>query len=227
MAITQVHDAATIGAAEYSIPGDAAGVTAQTGDGLYEVWIDFGAITAVADEFEVRIYEKIQAVGTQRVIFGPISISKPEVVVLPAVILLHGWDFTVKKTLGTDRSIAWSIRKASGTITTPYEDAATIGTTEYSMPNDSNGVASITAQGCYQAFMDFNAMAAIADEFEVKMYEKVQAAGTQRVIHGPISVISPECVVMPARILMNGWDLTLKKITGTDRSIPWSIRKIA
>lgn len=112
MALSAAYeDSATISTSEYSLPGDAAGVTAQTADGVYQAFIDFNAITAVADEFEVRIYEKVTSGGTQRVVWGPVSINKPEVLVTPALMLLHGWDITVDKIAGTDRSIGWSIRQ--------------------------------------------------------------------------------------------------------------------
>lgn len=113
-------------------------------------------------------------------------------------------------------------------ITALFEDAGTtISGTEYSLPNDSTTLTARTEDGVFQAFIDFNAITATADEFEVKVYEKVNSGGTQRVIYGPISVNKPECVVIPSLILMHGWDITVKKITGTDRSIVWSIRQVA
>jgi hypothetical protein len=33
--------------------------------------------------------------------------------VIPSLILMHGWDFTVDKIAGTDRSISGSIRKVA------------------------------------------------------------------------------------------------------------------
>jgi hypothetical protein len=106
------ENSATISTAEYSLPNNSTTLTPITDDGVYQALVDFNAITAVADEFEVKVYEKVNAGGTQHVIYGPVSITKPEVLVIPSLALLHGWDVTVKRTAGTDRSIVWSIRKA-------------------------------------------------------------------------------------------------------------------
>ena len=32
--------------------------------------------------------------------------------------------------------------------------------------------------------------------------------------------------VTPALVLMHGWDMTILKLAGTDRSIEWSIRQV-
>lgn len=106
-------DAATISTAEYSLPADTTvGVpTAQTDDCLLQVWIDFGAMVA-GDVYEVRIYEAIN--GTQRVLAGfPAVLVDVQVgpYVTPALFMGEGWDVTVKRTAGADRSIGWSLRK--------------------------------------------------------------------------------------------------------------------
>lgn len=114
MPITFVDDSATIGTSEYSLPADTTtGVpTSQTDDCMLQVWIDFFAITAGADEYEVKVYEKVAGTGaTQRVVYQALSVTKPELVVLPTMLLGNGWDVTVKKISGTDRSIGWSLRK--------------------------------------------------------------------------------------------------------------------
>jgi hypothetical protein len=102
---------ATIGTAEYSLPAaTTTGVpTAQTDDGAMQSWIDFSALTAAADVFEVKVYEKATASATQRTILT-IRVDTPRVVVLPAFKVAHGWDVTVKKISGTDRAIVWSLR---------------------------------------------------------------------------------------------------------------------
>lgn len=113
-------------------------------------------------------------------------------------------------------------------ITEPYADFASIGTTEYSLPNDSTSAASITDDGVYQLFLDLSNLAA-GDSFELKIYEKVISTESQRVVQTQtFSNVQPTPnVVLPSLILMHGWDMTLKKLAGTDRNIAWSIRKIA
>jgi hypothetical protein len=113
-------------------------------------------------------------------------------------------------------------------ITAAYESSASIGTTEYSLPNASTTLTPITADGIYQLFLDLNAMAA-GDQYELKLYEKVQSAGTQRVVERWTfdGAQGTPHWVSPTFILMHGWDMTLDKISGTDRTIGWSIRQVA
>ena len=109
-----------------------------------------------------------------------------------------------------------------------YTNSTTISTTEYSLPNagsysSANG---ITTDGIYQVMLDLSALAA-GDEFELKVYEKVASGGTQRMVYVKYfqgAQTTPHSVT-PSLILLHGWDVTLKKMSGTDRSIAWSIRK--
>lgn len=109
-----------------------------------------------------------------------------------------------------------------------YENSATIGSTEYSLPANSTTLATIThtTPVTYQAWLDLNALAA-GDTFRFKVYEAVASGGTKRLVSkidfvgakaaGPVRVDVP-------LLLGRGWDMTLQKIAGTDRSIVWSIR---
>lgn len=112
-------------------------------------------------------------------------------------------------------------------ISEAYTATATISTTEYSLPNNSTTLASITDDGVYQVFIDL-ANLAVGDEYEIKIKEKVTSGGTQRTVYtayqdGAVG----EPFVTPSLVLLHGWDVTMKKIAGTDRSISWSIRKVA
>jgi hypothetical protein len=112
MAITFVNDSASISTTEYSLPGDAAGPTAQTDDCVLQTFIDFGNMAA-GDQYQVRLYEKYAGAGTQRLVDEWIltgAQSKP-MFLIPSVILGEGWDVTVKRLAGTDRTIYWSLRK--------------------------------------------------------------------------------------------------------------------
>lgn len=114
-------------------------------------------------------------------------------------------------------------------ITTYKENAsASIGTTEYSLANDSTTLTPQTTAGVFQPFIDFNALAA-GDAFQITIYEKVVSTGTQHIVHhaevyNAQSGDSPAWAG-PALALLNGWDITVKKLAGTDRTIPFSIRK--
>lgn len=112
MAITFVDNSATISTSEHSLPANTtSGVpTSQEDDCILQVWIDVGTLLA-GDQYEVKFYEKIAA--TQRLVETWIfdgAQSKPAFVI-PSLIVGTGWDVTVKKLSGTDRSIAWSLRK--------------------------------------------------------------------------------------------------------------------
>ena len=112
-------------------------------------------------------------------------------------------------------------------ITAPYEDSASIGTTEYSLPNDGTTLTPITVPGVYQADIDFTAMAA-GDQYQLLVYEKVLPAGSQKVFYSATIVgVQGQAFILPSLILMNGWDITVKKLAGTDRTIAWSIRQVA
>lgn len=113
-------------------------------------------------------------------------------------------------------------------ITAAYENTATISTIEYSLPNNSTTLTPITTDGVYQVFIDFSAIT-VTEVYDLKVYEKVTAAGTQKLVMTATiaGVQGQPAYVTPSLILMHGWDVTLKKISGTDRSISWSIRQVA
>lgn len=114
------------------------------------------------------------------------------------------------------------------TISSLYENTATISGTEYSLTANSTALAEKTDDGCFQAFIDLNAMTA-TETYEIKIYEKTVSGGTKRLIEvwSFTGVQSRPIFVSPAFIFMHGWDVTCKKIAGTDRSIAWSIRQVA
>lgn len=111
-----------------------------------------------------------------------------------------------------------------------YENSASISTTEYSLPNNTNYAAGsvIAVGGIYQVFLDLSAMVA-GDQYDLAVYEKVQAAGTTRKLYvaSYVGVQATPHVVLPSLILMHGWDVTLDRIAGADRTIAWSIRQVA
>ncbi len=107
------------------------------------------------------------------------------------------------------------------------EDTATIGTTQYSMPADTTtGVPTSQTDACQlQAWINILSMA-IGDEFVVKLYEKFISGGAQIVVEEWRLVYPTRKLVLPAMILHVGWDLTITKVTGTDRAVEWSLRKV-
>lgn len=111
-------------------------------------------------------------------------------------------------------------------ITEAYTNSASISTNEYSLPNNSTSLTPITVAGVYQVFIDTGNMA-LGDQYEIKVKEKVTSGGTQRTIYESIlNGTMTDNWVSPSLILMNGWDVTMKRLAGSDRTISWSIRKV-
>jgi hypothetical protein len=115
-------------------------------------------------------------------------------------------------------------------ITEAFAGSQTVDGTEWSLTTDTGGPDTETSDGIFQCFLDLNALA-LGDTFEFRIYEKTQSGDTQRVcFYGAFSNAQgadAAIAVSPALVLLNGWDMTLKKTAGTDRAITWSIRKVA
>lgn len=109
-----------------------------------------------------------------------------------------------------------------------FTGTETVSSTEWSMTTDTSGPDTDTTAGIFQAFIDMNALAA-GDTFEFKAYEKVRTGDTQRLVYSArfTGVQSTPVWVSPSLILGVGWDMTLKKIAGTDRAINWRISMVA
>lgn len=115
-------------------------------------------------------------------------------------------------------------------ISEAYAGSITVSTTELSLVSGTSTLQNETTDGIYQVMLDFNAMAN-GDSFEFRLYEKVQSSSTKRTAflytfrdaRGADGAIW----VTDAFTLLHGWDFTLKKLSGTDRAIEYSIRKVA
>ena len=112
-------------------------------------------------------------------------------------------------------------------IAEPYTNSATIGTTPFSLPNNSTTLTPITVDGVYQAFLDLSAMT-ITEQYKIEVVEKVTSGGSQReIMVAVVTGTMAEAWVSPSLILLHGWDVIVTKLAGTDRSIGWSIRQVA
>lgn len=108
-----------------------------------------------------------------------------------------------------------------------FSGTATIGTTEFSIPNGSTTRTPRTEDGVYQVFINSSAMS-FGDQFRIRIYEKVTSSGAQlQVYESTITGVMAECWVAPSLLLLHGWDVTIQKIGGSDRSFSWSIRQVA
>jgi hypothetical protein len=114
-------------------------------------------------------------------------------------------------------------------ISEPYElDGVTVGASELSIVSGTTSLQTITDDGVYQLWIDAATMAK-ADEFRVRLYETVEATGGTKRVFAKWSLlgVQSEVFVSPTFILLNGWDMTIQKIAGTDRAFDASIRKVA
>lgn len=110
---------------------------------------------------------------------------------------------------------------------TNFTGTEAVSTTEWSMTTDTAGPDTDTTVGCFQACIDLNALAA-GDVFEFRVYEKARAADTQRLCYYArfANAQGTPNYISPTLILGAGWDMTLIKSAGTDRTITWSIRGV-
>lgn len=115
-------------------------------------------------------------------------------------------------------------------ISEPYElDGVTVGASELSIVSGTTSLQTITDDGVYQLWVDPVTNMAKGDEFTIRIYEKVEGTGgTKRVVFkATLSDTQSELFVTPMLILINGWDMTIQKIAGSDRAFDASIRKVA
>ncbi len=108
-----------------------------------------------------------------------------------------------------------------------FAGSETVSTAEHSLTTDTSGPDADSTAGVFQAFLDLNAVAA-GDEFEFKVYEKVRTGDTQRAVYSArfLGAQGTPVWVSPSLILGVGWDMTLKKIAGTDRAVAWRISRV-
>lgn len=114
-------------------------------------------------------------------------------------------------------------------ISEPYElDGVTVGASELSIVSGTTSLQTITDDGVYQLWIDAGNMAK-GDEFRVKLYEKVEGTGGTKKVFAQWTLlgVQSEVFVTPTFILINGWDMTIQKLAGTDRAFDASIRKVA
>lgn len=115
MAINELYAGTeTVTITEWSGTTDTAGPDADTADGVFQAFVDVSALAA-GDSFRFRFYEKTRVGDTQRVAYETTlsGVQTVPIWVSPALILMHGWDFTLAKTAGTDRVLLWSIRQVA------------------------------------------------------------------------------------------------------------------
>jgi hypothetical protein len=105
--------------------------------------------------------------------------------------------------------------------------AVTISTTEISIPSGTSTLSTITVAGVYQLLLDPSNMVK-GDQFVARFYEKVLSSTTKKMIAEQYLLgAQDQPILFPSMVLLNGWDMTLLKLAGTDRAMTASIRKVA
>lgn len=231
MTVTELYAGTeTVTTDEWSMVADSTTLQTATDDGVYQAWIDLSAMQR-GDSFRIRGYEKVQSSGTQRAWFSHVVNNQQSdpMYVTPAVMLMYGWEFSLEKLAGTDRAITWGIKSLGGTPTDFANGNPTVGSSEYFLASASTTKTKQTSAGIYQLLLDVNAIAK-NDIFEVKIIEEARAADTvEQVAYRATlwGVKTQKIWISPALALLNGWEMSIDKLSGTDRAIPYSIRKLA
>jgi hypothetical protein len=119
MAITEAFAFSnTVSTIEFDLCNNSTTISAQTTDGIYQAFIDFSNLTAT-ESYQLKIYEKVVASGspgsTQRVIDSTTisGVQTEPVYATAALLLMHGWTYTLTNLQGTPRVISWSIRQVA------------------------------------------------------------------------------------------------------------------
>lgn len=113
-------------------------------------------------------------------------------------------------------------------ITQLYSTSGTVGTAEFSFVSGNTTLQSDGTDGVYQFVLDVSALAA-GDAFQITVYEKALSSSSKRVAwQATLSGAQGLPVYLtPAFTLLHGWDVTAKKLSGTDRAIECSTRRIS
>jgi hypothetical protein len=114
MAIVELYSGTeAVGATEHSCTTDTAGPDADTNDGVFQAFLDVSDMIA-GDQLQISVYEKARSGDTQRLVYRTVltgAQSEP-LWVSPSLILMHGWDVTMKALAGTI-TVNWSIRQVA------------------------------------------------------------------------------------------------------------------
>lgn len=108
-----------------------------------------------------------------------------------------------------------------------YTGTESVSTTEHSLTTDTAGPDADTTAGIYQAFVDLSNMAS-GDGYRLRCYEKCRTGDTQRLVFQQDfdGVQATPLAATPTLVLGIGWDFTLTRLAGTNRTINWRISAI-
>ena len=92
----------------------ALGTGGDTTDGVFQFFIDASNM-ANGDILEIQLLEKVLSSGTARLVYEAVlaNVQDEPVWASPTLVLMHGWTFQIRQTLGTARDFYWSQRKVA------------------------------------------------------------------------------------------------------------------
>lgn len=109
--------------------------------------------------------------------------------------------------------------------TTITVDSASISTTEYFINADSTSAETNTDNMSVSFHLGLENMVA-GDQYQIIFYEKA-GASTKRAMFTAIATGVSEDFVSPSIRVANGWDIGVKRLAGSDRTIYWTIYEVA
>jgi hypothetical protein len=114
MAVTELYTFnASVSTTELSITAGGSTLQTRTTACAACVVFDLSAL-AKGDSFKIRVYEKARSADTQRQLtYWTVSGVQGELWTTPTFMLINGWDFSIIRTAGADRTITASVRAAS------------------------------------------------------------------------------------------------------------------
>lgn len=108
---------------------------------------------------------------------------------------------------------------------TKIDGTYTVSTVEFSLVSGTTTPSPQAVPCVMQAFASTTSMAA-GDAYQATVYEVINGTSVpiwQAVYTGA----QPTAITTPAIVVSDGWEVTLKKLAGTDRAFKCSIRKAA
>ena len=106
-----------------------------------------------------------------------------------------------------------------------FSGSGVVTVNELSLTTGSTDLGQQSTPGCYLVFVDCSQMQA-GDQYRLRCLEKTDgAAAPQREVWSDVLTGPQGCLELEQRFaLMHGWDFTLQKLAGVDRTFRWSIR---
>jgi hypothetical protein len=223
-----VLNAISISGTEISMLSGTSSLQTSTDHGVYSLLLDpVGAALTKGDYFIWKVYEKVLSGSTKRVVMsGIIGNAQSELLMIPAVMLRNGWDMTIQKVAGTDRTWYTSIRRTPGAISESYtQSALAVSSTELSLTGGTSSIQTRSTRGVFQCFIDVSDMVK-ADDYQFRVYETVEPAVQRQLYECRLMDLQAESYVSPMMSLVTGWDMTLDRIGGADITVDASIRRV-